>query len=218
MWPFSFFGLQPAWLAFFLFGSSLFSASHLLVTHFPSCNYSFNLFLYEDLSYNTASANAVTRHTWSPNRKYRTKHGAIQKDSVQCIVGSPYFGSMLSSNHCSIGFHDCSRRERYSVTCTSMGIYPSLPQFVIEPSSLLLEDQRSSTSSERNYSRGLRLFLILKKRKILRTKAKKTFLYKVVYLLYPFKAMLLLLNHNNIISAKITDVGKFYLKAVYLSS
>ena len=58
---------QHGWLAFCLDHPS-FLLIHLLVTHFPSCNYSFNVFLYENLSYNTTFANAVTRHTWRPNR------------------------------------------------------------------------------------------------------------------------------------------------------
>ena len=102
-----------------------------------------------------------------------------------------------------------------------MGIYPSLPQFVIKPSSLLLEDQRSSTSRKKNNSRGLCLFVILKKEKYCEPRGEKTFLYEGVYLLYPFKATLMLLNHNNITSAKITDEEKFrklYLEAVYICS
>ena len=45
--------------------------------------YNCNLFLHKNLSHNSASTNSSSSHSWSrPKRNYRTKHGALQKDSV----------------------------------------------------------------------------------------------------------------------------------------
>lgn len=100
-----------------------------------------------NLSYHATSTNTSTRCSWKP--KYRTEHGRY-KDSFQCIVDSLHVSSMLSSFYCNNGFNNCCRIQQISFLGRSLNSVSSLRQFFTKPVSLLLENERSSSSGEGN--------------------------------------------------------------------
>ena len=81
----------------------------------------------------------------------------IQKGSVQCIVGASNICCLLSAVKCSISFDTSKRDDFVCLYCFAIFGYFSVFKFVIEPFSLLLEDQGSKASCKRNIKATLLL-------------------------------------------------------------
>ena len=111
-----------------------------------------NILLRKNIFCSSSSTSSSTKscspRTKEPNSS--AEHSAIQKDSVQCTVGAVDFSCLLSTTRYSPGL-DHSKRTNF-IDFHRWGIYGdfSFLKFLIKPDSLLLEDQRSETSSEGN--------------------------------------------------------------------
>ena len=122
-----------------------------------------NFVLHEDFpqaasSYSDSSSRQCYR-TNEPNNSI--EHSAIQKDSVHCTVAAVDISSLLFTTDCS-GSYCNSRNSKWTVfsILSSMANYNNFIIFklIIKPNSLLLEDQRSETSSQ-GYNSADVLFL-----------------------------------------------------------
>ena len=87
---------------------------------------------------------------WIRREKSRNlaKHNAIKEDGHQCFVGSPYISCLLFSFFRCDSCNPSSRAKLVSFSGRSTCRMFSLPKLVDESSSLLLENQGNSKSSE----------------------------------------------------------------------
>ena len=107
-----------------------------------------NVFLLQNLSRHSKSAN--TGAGWIDWEKKRNliKHDAVWKDGHQCFVGSTYISSRLSSLYCSDGCNPYPRAYLHSFPGRRACIMFSLRQILSESCPLLLENQAKSKISE----------------------------------------------------------------------
>ena len=107
-----------------------------------------NVFLLQNLSRHSKSAN--TGAGWIDWEKKRNliKHDAVWKDGHQCFVGSTYISSRLSSLYCSDGCNPYPKAYLHSFPGRRACIMFSLRQLLSESCPLLLENQAKSKISE----------------------------------------------------------------------
>ena len=108
----------------------------------------FNVFLLRNISHHSTSTNTTTG--WIRREKSRNlaKHDAITEDGHQCFVGSPYISSLLSFFFWCDSCSPYSRGKLVSFSGRSTRRIFSLRKLVDKSSSLLLENQGNSKSSE----------------------------------------------------------------------
>ena len=113
----------------------------------------FNVFLLRNISHHSTSTN--TTAGWIRREKSRNlaKHDAIKEDGHQCVVGSPYISSLLSFFFWCDSCSPYSRGKLVSFSGRSTCRMCSLPKLVDKSSSLLLENQGNSKSSEGIHNR-----------------------------------------------------------------
>ena len=135
------------------------------------------LYLWNTISYLLSSAALITLELiistyltstntttgWIRREKSRNlaKHDAIKEDGHQCFVGSPYISCLLSSFFWCDSCSPYSRGKLVSFSGRSTCRMFSLPKLVDKSSSLLLENQGNSKSSEGIHNRIFLLFLDL---------------------------------------------------------
>ena len=82
------------------------------------------------------------------------EHTSIQKGGVQCTVGAGNIGCLLSANGDSTCFNAPKRNPYIHVPRWTIYNYLGFLKLVIKPLAVLLEDQRSKASCERNIKRA----------------------------------------------------------------
>ena len=115
--------------------------------------YNFSFLLCQDLYYASPKTSIGPRcffaRTANSSRN-AIEHCSIQKVGVWGFVDSGNIALLLSSVFCSYGIGEFHWFD--SICCTWLEVYNNhrFLEFIFKPISLLLEDQRSETSSERN--------------------------------------------------------------------
>ena len=87
-----------------------------------------------------------------------TEHSSIQKGGVQCTVGAGNIGCLLSANGYGACFNAPKRNPYIHVPPYAIYNYLGFLKLVIKPVAVLLEDQRSKASCERNIERASLFF------------------------------------------------------------
>ena len=122
-----------------------------------------NLLLHQDLSKTFSSSSSNTR-TSSPRTTKRTcaiEHSAIQKNSVQCIVGTVDADNVLPSRGCRYNVNNSSGNDSSPFCGLDIFVNTCFLEFNSEPDLILLEDQECETSRCRNCQTNLFLFVKL---------------------------------------------------------
>ena len=88
----------------------------------------------------------------------RTEHSSIQKGSVQCTLGAGNIDYLLSAVWYSSSFETSERDDFIHLPCSAIYGYLSVFKLIIKPVVVLLEDQRSEASCERNIKANVPLF------------------------------------------------------------
>ena len=141
---------EKLWSAYFTFGTR-YHTSFQAIDNIRA-DY-FNVFLLRNISHHSTSTNTTTG--WIRREKSRNlaKHDAIKEDGHQCFVGSPYISCLLSSFFWCDSCSPYSRGKLVSFSGRSTCRMFSLPKLVDKSSSLLLENQGNSKSSEGIHNR-----------------------------------------------------------------
>ena len=111
-----------------------------------------NLLLHQNLCHTSPSPSSSTK-PWSPRgserRRDYTEYGTIQKDGFQRTMGAADITGLLSSIRNNISC-PCCQRILHAISCLRFGciIFFADVKLVSKPISVLLEDERSKTSSE----------------------------------------------------------------------
>ena len=112
-----------------------------------------NLLLHQNLPYTAPSPSSSTSSLLPRRSKRRpdhTKHGTIQKDGVRCYMGADDTTGLLSSARNSIR-HACYQKFLHPLSFLgfSCNIFFAVVKLISKSASVLLEDEGSKTSSER---------------------------------------------------------------------
>ena len=114
-----------------------------------------NLRLHKNLLHSASSysfSEPRCSRTTAPNNSI--EHSSIQKGGVQCTVGAGNIGCLLSANGDSACFNAPKRNPYIHVPRWTIYNYLGFLTLVIKPVAVLLEDQRSKASCERNIKRA----------------------------------------------------------------
>ena len=117
-----------------------------------------NLRLHKNLLHSASSysfSEPCYSRTTAPNNSI--EHSSIQKGGVQCTVGAGNIGSLLSATWYSVHFSSSKMDLFIRSPCSSLDSYFSLFELILKPFTVLLEDQRSKASCERNINASLLL-------------------------------------------------------------
>ena len=121
-----------------------------------------NFLLHKNIPYSPSQPNTSTEPCFprATEPSNSTKHSSIQKGSVHCTVGAGNISSLLSAVFYNGSFAASERLIFFRLPLLGIYGYFTVLKFFIKPVALLLEDQRSESSSKRHNQTTL-LFIVL---------------------------------------------------------